>query len=407
MREIIIDNTDEKSIITLVENSIVTEKYEEDFNKKRIEGNIYLGKIQRVLPGLQAVVDIGNNRNAFLHIKDIVPKVSNETGNKNENFEDIDIKEYVKVGMPVIVQVKKDQIMQKGPRVSTHINMPGRFVVIMPGTKFITVSQKVENKEEINRLKEIVKKNLNKDLGIIIRTSAIGKNEKEIKKDMNEVKNNSPKRPVIFYYAIALVVLLALNFLLVPWMSERSVKETGYNEFLVDMMDRGINKIIVNTEYMYNYIENILKKMKQHDFIKIELKNNVFDVYDIKKQLEKIENRKIWLKCGGFITIDKTEALTAIDVNTGKYTGNKSLRQTILRVNQEATIEIAKQLRLRDIGGIIIIDYIDMKNQEDREKVEELLKEELKKDRTKTQVEGFTKLDLMEMTRKHICSHKE
>ena len=126
MREIIIDNTDEKSIITLVENSIVTEKYEEDFNKKRIEGNIYLGKIQRVLPGLQAVfVDIGNNRNAFLHIKDIVPKVSNETGNKNENFEDIDIKEYVKVGMPVIVQVKKDQIMQKGPRVSTHINMPG------------------------------------------------------------------------------------------------------------------------------------------------------------------------------------------------------------------------------------------------------------------------------------------
>ena len=186
MREIIIDNTDEKSIITLVENSIVTEKYEEDFNKKRIEGNIYLGKIQRVLPGLQAVfVDIGNNRNAFLHIKDIVPKVSNETGNKNESFEDIDIKEYVKVGMPVIVQVKKDQIMQKGPRVSTHINMPGRFVVIMPGTKFITVSQKVENKEEINRLKEIVKKNLNKDLGIIIRTSAIGKNEKEIKETLS------------------------------------------------------------------------------------------------------------------------------------------------------------------------------------------------------------------------------
>ena len=215
MREIIIDNTDEKSIITLVENSIVTEKYEEDFNKKRIEGNIYLGKIQRVLPGLQAVfVDIGNNRNAFLHIKDIVPKVSNETGNKNENFEDIDIKEYVKVGMPVIVQVKKDQIMQKGPRVSTHINMPGRFVVIMPGTKFITVSQKVENKEEINRLKEIVKKNLNKDLGIIIRTSAIGKNEKEIKikpyKEMMEYyedyiiplreffKKNPEKRKKIF-----------------------------------------------------------------------------------------------------------------------------------------------------------------------------------------------------------------
>lgn len=395
MREIIIDNTDEKSIITLVENSIVTEKYEEDFNKKRIEGNIYLGKIQRVLPGLQAVfVDIGNNRNAFLHIKDIVPKVSNETGNKNENFEDIDIKEYVKVGMPVIVQVKKDQIMQKGPRVSTHINMPGRFVVIMPGTKFITVSQKVENKEEINRLKEIVKKNLNKDLGIIIRTSAIGKNEKEIKKDMNEViakleavysnleklKNEKNFEPKLLY-----------------------TNNRVIDRLLVDMMDRGINKIIVNTEYMYNYIENILKKMKQHDFIKIELKNNVFDVYDIKKQLEKIENRKIWLKCGGFITIDKTEALTAIDVNTGKYIGKKDLNDTIFTVNKEATIEIAKQLKLRDIGGIIIIDYIDM-NEENRKKVLEIFKNCIKEDRSKVQIVGFTPLNLLELTRKHMWS---
>lgn len=395
MREIIIDNTDEKSIITLVENSIVTEKYEEDFNKKRIEGNIYLGKIQRVLPGLQAVfVDIGNNRNAFLHIKDIVPKVSNETGNKNEDFEDIDIKEYVKVGMPVIVQVKKDQIMQKGPRVSTHINMPGRFVVIMPGTKFITVSQKVENKEEINRLKEIVKKNLNKDLGIIIRTSAIGKNEKEIKEDMNEViakleavysnleklKNEKNFEPKLLY-----------------------TNNRVIDRLLVDMMDRGINKIIVNTEYMYSYIENILKKMKQHDFIKIELKNNVFDVYDIKKQLEKIENRKIWLKCGGFITIDKTEALTAIDVNTGKYIGKKDLNDTIFTVNKEATIEIAKQLKLRDIGGIIIIDYIDM-NEENRKKVLEIFKNCIKEDRSKVQIVGFTPLNLLELTRKHMWS---
>jgi len=395
MREIIIDNTDEKSIITLVENSIVTEKYEEDFNKKRIEGNIYLGKIQRVLPGLQAVfVDIGNNRNAFLHIKDIVPKVSNETGNKNENFEDIDIKEYVKVGKPVIVQVKKDQIMQKGPRVSTHINMPGRFVVIMPGTKFITVSQKVENKEEINRLKEIVKKNLNKDLGIIIRTSAIGKNEKEIKEDMNEV----------------IAKLEAVYSNLEKLENEKNFEpkllytnNRVIDRLLVDMMDRGINKIIVNTEYMYNYIENILKKMKQHDFIKIELKNNVFDVYDIKKQLEKIENRKIWLKCGGFITIDKTEALTAIDVNTGKYIGKKDLNDTIFTVNKEATIEIAKQLKLRDIGGIIIIDYIDM-NEENRKKVLEIFKNCIKEDRSKVQIVGFTPLNLLELTRKHMWS---
>ena len=176
------------------------------------------------------------------------------------------------------------------------------------------------------------------------------------------------------------------------------------DRLLVDMMDRGINKIIVNTEYMYNYIENILKKMKQHDFIKIELKNNVFDVYDIKKQLEKIENRKIWLKCGGFITIDKTEALTAIDINSGKFTGkkNSSKENTIYKVNQEATVEIAKQLRLRNISGIIVIDYIDMEEEQDRKNIMNLLDKELKKDRSKTQIMGFTKLDLLEMTRKKL-----
>ena len=169
----------------------------------------------------------------------------------------------------------------------------------------------------------------------------------------------------------------------------------------------GTAKKAGSSSIMSKYAPLSSELISEYKEISIKRGKDIFNTYGINKQIEKIQNRKIWLKCGGFITIDKTEALTAIDVNTGKYTGNKSLRQTILRVNQEATIEIAKQLRLRDIGGIIIIDYIDMKNQEDREIVEELLKEELKKDRTKTQVEGFTKLDLMEMTRKHICSHKE
>ena len=141
--------------------------------------------------------------------------------------------------------------------------------------------------------------------------------------------------------------------------------------------------------------------------IVLEENKNVLDCYDIKKQIEKIQERKIWLKCGGFITIDKTEALTAIDVNTGKYTGKNNLEDTIYKVNEYATYEIVKQVKLRDIGGIIIVDYIDMKNTKDKEKIENLLKEKLKEDRAKTQVEGFTKLDLMEFTRKHICSHSK
>jgi ribonuclease G len=167
-----------------------------------------------------------------------------------------------------------------------------------------------------------------------------------------------------------------------------------------------INQITVNSEIDYNSVKKQIDE-DGLDNIKLVLKknNDILDVYDIEKQIDKMKDRKVWLNCGGFITIDRTEALTAIDVNTGKYTGKKNLEDTIYKVNVEATTEIAKQLKLRDIGGIIIIDYIDMQNEENKEKIQNLLKETLKKDRAKTQVEGFTKLDLMELTRKHICSH--
>lgn len=395
MKEIIISCTNEKNIITLVDNYNVVEKYEEDDKKQRIEGNIYLGKIQRVLPGLQAVfVDIGNNKNAFLHIKDIIPKASNQTGNKNENLEGIDINKYVKVGMPVIVQVKKDQVMQKGPRVSTHINLPGRFIVIMPGTKFITISQKIEDADEIKRLKGIVEKNLNKDLGIIIRTSAIGKSEDDIKKDMQEI--------------ISKLDNIYSNFKDVEKKKRFTPKILYTNNkvidrLLVDMLDKGIDRIIVDNNSIYEYVLEILKTMGKEESIELKIKEDVLNIYDIKKQLEKLENRKIWLRCGGFITIDKTEALTAIDVNTGKYIGKGDLNNTILTVNEEATIEIAKQLKARDIGGIIIVDYIDM-NEENREKILNLFKKCLKNDRSKVQIVGFTPLNLLELTRKHMWS---
>ena len=178
---------------------------------------------------------------------------------------------------------------------------------------------------------------------------------------------------------------------------------------IIDLPENSIQKITVNSKEDYEKLQNFKKENNYLKKTELDLSENtdILDKYDIKKEISKLGNRKIWLKCGGFITIDKTEALTAIDVNTGKYTGSKNVEQTIYKVNEEATIEIAKQLRLRDIGGIIIIDYIDMKNEKNKEKIESLLKEKLKKDRTKTQVEGFTKLDLMEMTRKHICSHRE
>ncbi len=184
--------------------------------------------------------------------------------------------------------------------------------------------------------------------------------------------------------------------------------ESIVEKMIIDLADQKIENIITDNKKEYESILKLKETTPELANTKIQVeKENVFDRYELEKQIEKLQNRKIWLKCGGFITIDKTEALTAIDVNTGKYTGSKTLEQTLYKVNEEATIEIAKQIRLRDIGGIIIIDYIDMKKEENKEKIKKLLEEKLKKDRSKTQVEGFTRLDLMEMTRKHICSHKE
>ena len=180
-------------------------------------------------------------------------------------------------------------------------------------------------------------------------------------------------------------------------------------KMLIDLANKGLSRVSVNDSLDYNSITKIKNENKEYKNLQISVKSedSIFNIYEIEQQINKINNRKIWLKCGGFITIDKTEALTAIDVNTGKYTGNKTMEDTVFKVNKEATIEIAKQLRLRDIGGIIIIDYIDMQDEKDKKRIENMLKEELKKDRSKTQIEGFTKLDLMEMTRKHICSHKD
>ena len=394
MLEIFINKNQEEKDIALVENGKLIEYYIDEENSNRKEGNVYIGIVKNVIKGMQAAfVDIGTEKNSFIHLKDILKKVDESKENANIN---IDIKDIVKEGQKLLVQVKKDSNLQKGARVSTHINLPSKYIALMPDTDIITISQKIEDKKEQERLIKIVRDNLSKGNGAVIRTSAVGKEKEliedikniekkweDIKKTFIENKDNKPK-----------LILKANNIL---------------EKMAVDLPEESINKIIVNSVNEYNKIEKFQKNNNYLNKTKIELKENkdILDIYDIKKEISKLENRKIWLKCGGFITIDKTEALTAIDVNTGKYTGNKGVEDTVFKVNKEATVEIAKQLRLRDIGGIIIVDYIDMKDEKNKEEIQTLLEEKLKLDRAKTQVEGFTKLDLMELTRKHICSHKE
>jgi ribonuclease G len=400
MREILV-NVDEQNnkTIVVVENGKLIEKYQENYGEERLEGNIYLGKVENVLLGMQAAfVDIGKEKNTFIHIRDIIPKASNETGNKNEPLNKHNIKNYIKTGMPILVQIKKDATSKKGARVSTHINLSGRYAVLMPNSDFITISKKIEKETEKNRLLKIVKEIVPQNYGIIIRTSAKEKSEEEIKRDINnliitwqEIVNKYEKAKKRTTFTPQLIY-----------------KNQGIIEkLIIDLIDQDLSKVIVNEEKTYENIKKVLEKIALETDVKVELKKekNILNIYEIQEQLEKANNRKIWLKCGGFITIDKTEALTAIDVNSGKYVGTKDLEKTIFTVNKEATIEITKQIRLRDIGGIIIIDYIDMENKEDKAKILEILEENLKKDRSKTQVIGFTPLDLLEMTRKHMWSN--
>lgn len=400
MQEILVNVDKQRNkTIVVVENGRLVEKYQENDGAERLEGNIYIGKVQNVLLGMQAAfVDIGKEKNTFIHIRDVMPKASNETGNKNEPLNKYNIKDYIRTEMPILVQVKKDSTSKKGARVSTHMNISGRYIVLMPNSEFITVSKKIEDIKEKNRLLNIVKPIVPKGYGIIIRTSAEGKNETEIKEDLDKLikkwqnileKYNNLKKQKTFIPKII-------------------YKNQGIIEKLIlDLVDKELTRIIANDETTYAEIEKDIKNMQIDSDIKLELKKGetVLDIYDLETQLEKADNRKVWLKCGGFITIDKTEALTAIDVNSGKYVVTKYLAKTIFTVNKEATVEIAKQVRLRDIGGIIIIDYIDMENKDDKEKILKELEENLKKDRSKTQVIGFTPLDLLEMTRKHMWSN--
>ena len=401
MKDIIINkNEDGSNLIALVENGKLIEKYDDDESIKANEGNIYCGIVRDLLPGMQsAFVDIGEDKNAFIHIKDVIPKVSNVTGNKDENLEKYKIKDYLKVNMPVLVQVKKSEENLKGARVSTHISITGRLSVLMINVDFITVSQKIENKEERARLKKLASEilselNENSKYGLILRTSAQGKEKAEIEKDVADLieiwkkikaaydENLKDKRPQLIFQNYDVI-----------------------SKFLVSVLETDVDRVIVNSKNTYETILEYLKKIgKENVEVVLNENEDLTQMHDIAGQIEEMKERKIWLKCGGFITIDKTEALTAIDINSGKFTGkkNSSKENTIYKVNQEATVEIAKQLRLRNISGIIVIDYIDMEEEQDRKNIMNLLEKELKKDRSKTQIMGFTKLDLLEMTRKKL-----
>ena len=390
MLELIINKNKDLETICLVENGKLLEKYEnnEETMKNRLEGNIYAGKVADIVSGMQsAFVDYGDSRKGLLHLKDAMPQVDEKIEKKELSTKKIS--DVVKQNQKILIQIKKDSNERKGAKISTHISIPSRYIVYMPNTDIITISQKIEDEKRRKELLELVKSNVTKGNGAVVRTFAFDANDEEIIKDIERCEKKW--KQILSNYEKSNVLELIYQ------------SESVQAKILIDLK---VDKVITNNQQEFEALKQLIQ-FEEIKGVKLEYSpsKDLLEMYDLNNQINKAKNRKIWLNCGGFITIDKIEALTAIDVNTGKFTGKSDLESTIFKVNKEATIEIAKQLRLHDIGGIVIIDYIDMHIPENNEKIETLLKEELKKDRAKTQVEGFTKLNLMELTRKHICSH--
>lgn len=386
MSELIMNNTKEKNEIEIcvIENNKISELYIHKGENENVIGNIYCGIVQNIVDGMGAAfVDIGIEKNTFLSVKDAMPKID---VTKDELVIDKKMSEVLKIGDKLLVQVRKEPSAEKGARVSTHITLPGNYVVLMPNTEIITISQKIENKDEIKRLKEITKSVLPSNFGAIVRTDAENIDEKLLKNDINEViakwneieenyKNNR-ERGIIY--------------------DDHDIVEKTTR----DMVNKNTEKIYVNDENIYQKVKSIAdKKNVKVEFLKT---NSIFEKFGMISEIENVENRKIWLDCGGYIAIDKTEALTAIDVNSGKYTGKSNLEQTVLSVNIEAAIEIMRQIRLKDIGGIVIIDYIDLEDKDDQLKVIETMRKEALKDRSRIDIKGYTKLNLVELTRKKL-----
>lgn len=391
MNEIIVDVSFEQTRVALLENEDLNEVYIERFGSKRNVGSIYKGRVENVLPGMQAAfVNIGLEKNAFLYVKDAFVGYEDEYPDLGRN-EDVSIKDLLKKGQELTVQVIKEPLDGKGARVTTNITLPGRFMVLLPNANYVGISRRIESEEERNRLREIAHEIKPDNMGLIIRTASEEKDLQDFRYDLKVLlklwgaikkKGRTYNAPRIIHRDLNLVM--------------RTVR---------DMFTRSIDRFVINSRTEYEKVLellDIISPQLKERVVLFDKEYNIFDYYGVEPKIANALSRKVWLKSGGYIVIDKTEALTAIDVNTGRFVGSLDLKDTVFKTNLEATREIARQLRLRDIGGIIIVDFIDMDNGRDGKRVLEELKKHLKRDRTRSNVLGMTQLGLVEITRKKV-----
>ena len=387
-KEIIVNVDSRETRVALVESGKLVELHIE--REERVVGSVYKCKVANVLAGMDAAfVDIGLERNAFLYVADVLPEMDDEFPAARKDTSRVKIRDVLKAGQEVLVQVVKGPRGTKGSRVSTRISLPGRYLVLMPDADNIGISRKIESETERNRLKKIGDTIRTLGFGMIMRTEAEGRSEAEIRND--------------------------LEFLLRMWsqIQEKAAKVSAPGlvhqdlsliyKTIRDVFGSDVTKMIIDSPVDYEkaleLVELITPRMKPRLHLYDE-PEPIFERFAIERELDNLLRRKVWLRSGGHLTIDSTEALTTVDVNTGKFIGSTSLSDTILKTNLDGLVEIARQLRLRDIGGIIVLDFIDMSNAKDRQKVISAFEKELQKDRTRTKICHISPLGLIEMTRK-------
>ncbi|CAJ0998587.1 Ribonuclease G [Sodalis praecaptivus] len=388
--ELLVNITPSETRVAYIDGGILQEIHIEREARRGIVGNIYKGRVSRVLPGMQAAfVDIGLDKAAFLHASDIMPHTECVAGEEQKNFQVRDIAELVRQGQDIMVQVVKDPLGTKGARLTTDITLPSRYLVFMPGAAHVGVSQRIDSEAERERLKQIVAHYCDEQGGFIIRTAAEGIGNEELSQDADFLKRlwtkvMERKRRNQTRYMLYGELAIAQRIL-------RDFAGAALDRIRVD--SRLTHELLL--EFTAEYIPEMTAKLEYYSG-----KQPIFDLYDVENEIQRSLERKVELKSGGYLIIDQTEAMTTIDINTGAFVGHRNLDETIFNTNIEATQAIARQLRLRNLGGIIIIDFIDMGNEEHRRRVLHSLEQALSKDRVKTGINGFSQLGLVEMTRK-------
>ncbi|MBK5071465.1 ribonuclease G [Budviciaceae bacterium CWB-B4] len=388
--ELLVNVTPSETRVAFIDGGILQEIHIDRESKRGIVGNIYKGRVSRVLPGMQAAfIDIGLDKAAFLHASDIMPHTECIADNEQKQFHVRDITELVRQGQDLVVQVVKDPLGTKGARLTTDITLPSRYLVFMPGAAHVGVSQRIDSEEERERLKQIVAEYCDEMGGFIIRTAAEGVGDEELAQDAAFLKRLWSK--------------------VIERKSRGGTKNMLYGELaltqrvLRDFVGESLDRIRVDSRLTYDSLVEFTAEFMPQMTSKLERytgKQPIFDLYDVENEIQRALDRKVELKSGGYLIIDQTEAMTTIDINTGAFVGHRNLDETIFNTNIEATQAIARQLRLRNLGGIIIIDFIDMTSEDHRRRVLNSLEQALSKDRVKTSVNEFSALGLVEMTRK-------